>query len=206
MCSFQRNGRDSINEDLIGRVFGKLTVVNRVGNRSTWHCVCECGNEVDVSEYNLLHGKYKSCGCITKERLASKGFTNTKLHGVWAGMKSRCSYNKHIDYEWYQAKGITVCEEWKNSFKTFHDWAMTHGYKEGLSLERIDNNKGYCPENCRWATPKEQANNRSTNINITYNGETKTLKQWAESLGINYHCLYARVRTKGIPFEEAIAY
>lgn len=121
-------------------------------------------------------------------------------------MKSRCSYEKHIDYGWYQAKGITVCEEWDRSFQAFYEWAVSHGYNDGLTLERIDNNKGYSPDNCRWATPKEQANNRSTNINIQYNGEIKTLKQWAEFFGIKYSTLYYRVRTRKIPFEEAIVY
>lgn len=200
--------------DLTGEVFGRYTVLGPAEPHITpngakakmWHCRCACGTEKDVYESNLLHSKNQSCGCYTLDRLTKHGMTGTKLYGVWQGMIRRCTYKKHIDYEWYQSKGISVCDEWGKNFLNFYDWSMTHGYEEGLTLDRIDNNKGYCPENCRWVTPKEQANNRSTNINITYNGETKTLKQWAEFLGINYSCLYGRVRVRGIPFEEAINY
>jgi len=99
-----------------------------------------------------------------------------------------------------------MCEEWKNGFMSFYDWAMSNGYRDDLTLDRIDNNLGYSPENCRFVTPKDQANNRRSNLRYTYQGKTMTLKQWAEALGIKYHKLYARVRTRGIPFELAITY
>lgn len=119
-------------------------------------------------------------------------------------MIGRCECKKHIDYQWYQANGISVCDEWREDFINFYNWAVANGYKDDLTLDRINNDLGYCPENCRFVTPKDQANNRRTNINITYNGETKTLKQWAEYLGINYSKLYGRVVTHGKPFEQAI--
>lgn len=132
------------------------------------------------------------------------GLYHTRLHNIWAGMKARCNYSKHIDREWYQTENIRVCDEWNNSFKTFYDWAINNGYVDGLTIDRIDNALGYSPENCRFATPKEQANNRRTNLNFIYNGETKTLKQWAEYFGIKYSSLYYKVITKGVPFDQAI--
>ena len=191
--------------DLTGMVFERLTVVNRVENSKyvKWHCICECGKEVDVYGKALRNGTTKSCGCYTKDRLKKHGLSHTKLHGVWWGMMQRCYYEKHVDYKWYAEKGIGVCDEWRNDFKAFYDWAMENGYKEGLSIDRIDNDKGYSPQNCRFATPQEQANNRTTNIVIEYNGKSQTLKQWAAELDIKYSALYDRYR-RGMSFEEAI--
>ena len=119
-------------------------------------------------------------------------------------MVQRCEWPKHIDHKWYSERGITVCDEWRSDFKSFFDWAISNGYKEGLTLDRIDNDIGYSPENCRFVTPKEQANNRRTNIMVEHDGKTMTLKQWAEELGINYHLLYDRFVVRDLTFDEAI--
>lgn len=132
----------------------------------------------------------------------------TRLYGVWYGMLQRCNYGKHIDNKWYSAKNITVCDEWLYSFKNFKEWALENGYDENAprgacTLDRIDNNLGYSPENCRFIDSKAQANNRSTNINIEYMGKTQTLKQWAEELGMKYSLLYSRYKRRGV-FEECL--
>lgn len=189
--------------------FERLVVIGRAdGKRSSkWHCRCDCGNEVDVYKDNLLRGRTKSCGCYhkdeAKQRHTTHGKSGTKLHGVWWGMIQRCYYDKHIDYRWYSSRGITVCDEWRKNFQAFYDWAIQNGYGDGLSIDRIDNDLGYSPDNCRFISAKEQAQNRHTNLNYTYNGETKCLKQWAEAFGIKYGTLYCRIK-RGIAFEEAI--
>lgn len=192
-------------KDITGQKFHRLTALYPVeGVRPMkWHCVCECGAEVDVDAGSLRRGDTKSCGCYRRELHRTHGMSRSKLHGVWSGILQRCYYDKHIDNKWYSQKGLEVCEEWRCDFKVFYEWAMMTGYREGLTLDRIDNDLGYSPDNCRWRTPQEQANNRSTNIRIEYNGKTQTLKQWASELGINYSKLYGRIK-RGVPFQDAI--
>ena len=192
-------------KDISGQKFGRLTALFPIaGIRPIkWHCMCECGNEVDVSGCSLRNGTTKSCGCYKRELHKTHGLTDTKLHGVWRGMLQRCYYQKHVDNKWYLSKSLEVCDEWRYDFASFYDWSIKNGYRDGLSIDRIDNSLGYSPENCRWSTPQEQANNRSTNINITYQGRTQTLKQWATELGIKYGTLYYRT-THGKSFGEAI--
>ena len=119
---------------------------------------------------------------------------DTRLHWVWRAMKQRCENPSNKQYHNYGGRGINICSEWKGvyGFLHFSEWAKQHGYKEGLTLDRIDNNEGYSPNNCRWVTNKEQANNKRTNIYITYKGKTKTLAQWAKQTGISYSCLQTR--------------
>ena len=126
----------------------------------------------------------------------------TRLYQIWHNMKDRCYREKCSEYHRYGGRGITVCDEWRESFEAFRDWAMANGYMEGLTIERKDTNGDYCPENCCWATQKEQANNRRTNHLITYKGETHTMKEWAEIYNIPYYLLKDRIR-KGIPMERA---
>ena len=126
-----------------------------------------------------------------------------KLYGIWYTMHSRCYRENCISFKNYGARGITICEEWRNSFERFYEWAIKNGYNESLSIDRIDNSKGYSPDNCRWATRKEQANNQRSNHLITYNGRTQTMKQWAEELGITYTCLRSRINTYKYSIEKA---
>lgn len=171
-------------------------------------CRCDCGAERQVAVNNITSGRSTSCGCINREVQRNLHTTHNlygcRLYNIWVGMKSRCYYDKHIDFKWYQSNGIIVCDEWKHSFESFYNWAISHGYSDELTLDRVDDSKGYEPDNCRFASPKEQASNRKTNLRYTINGDTKTLKQWAESSNIDYHHLYYLVKTKGMPIEAAL--
>lgn len=131
------------------------------------------------------------------------GGRKTKLYQIWCGMKQRCFSKSDKSYGLYGGRGITVCDEWKNNFVLFRNWSMKNGYKEGLSIDRIDNNGNYCPENCRWVTSKEQNNNKRNTIRIEYNGETKTLQEWADYLEIHPDTLYSRIFRSKLTIERA---
>lgn len=133
------------------------------------------------------------------------GLSNTRLHKIWHSMYCRCYYPTTNQYKNYGGRGIKVCEEWKHTqgFINFYNWAINNGYKENLTLDRIDNNKGYCPENCRWKTPKEQSNNRRNNVCYTFNGETKTSKQWCELYNVSQTTLLDRLK-RGWTLEQAL--
>lgn len=128
---------------------------------------------------------------------------NSRLNNIHHSMLQRCYYKKHHAYNLYGGRGITVCDEWKNNFKAFKKWALANGYQDSLTLDRIDNNKGYSPENCRWATQKQQCNNRTNNHLVTYRGKTKTLAEWCDELGLYYRTIANRVINKKWSAEKA---
>lgn len=194
-------------EDLTGKVYGRLTVIRRADDyispsgyrRTKWLCSCECGNMSSHTASDLKRGDATSCGCYEleskRDRATTHGKTGTSLHVVWKGIKARCYNKNHKNYDRYGGRGIVMCDDWKNSFEAFEQWALQKGYKDGLTVDRIDNNGIYSPDNCRLVTRVAQANNRSNSIVVTYNGTTETLSWWSKELGIKYSTLYHRIIT-----------
>lgn len=202
--------------DLTGKTFGQLTVLERgpsTGKKTNawWTCQCSCGSVVTVDGNKLRNGRAKSCGCkrgehISAAKLAhgdSKRKKVASLYKKWASMKKRCFNPHEQNYERYGGRGITVCKEWAESYEAFKTWALSAGYREGMSIDRIDPNGPYCPENCRWVPIAEQASNTRKNIYATMNGETKTVKEWSRHFGVKYETLRYRLR-KGMSLEEAV--
>lgn len=195
--------------DLTGRRFGKLVVIEKTELRASnggviWRCKCDCGNETTTASKNLLSGNSKSCGCRNYEtKNAKHGLSGKKIYSVWDAMMSRCYNINQKSYKDYGARGVSVCDEWHDP-KAFVEWSKVSGYKEGLSIDRIDVNGKYEPSNCRWATRIEQANNKRSSHLITYNGKTQTVKQWANEIGIKYQTLLMRLNERGWSVEKAL--
>lgn len=158
--------------------------------------LCECGNKKEIRIDRVKSGRAQYCGCHSgmggKGNL-KYGICYTRLYHAWESMKRRCTNKNSKDYKNYGGRGITICDEWKDP-KAFYDWAMTNGYKENLTIDRIDNNGNYEPSNCRWVTNKVQANNKRNSRLITYEGKTQTLAQWCEDLKIPYKKIHTRLR------------
>ena len=207
--------------DLTGKIFGRLTVLHRADDyispkskkpRAVWHCICTCGKETDVLGENLKRGNTISCGCEKKktgEKVKIHGQTDSRLYAVWCSMKSRCSNPKVPEYRLYGARGIDVCHEWLTNFCSFLRWAMENGYdpssKRGeCTIDRIDNNKGYCPENCRIATQKEQMNNVRYNRLLEFNGKIHTLSEWGDIVGKSPSVIRTRIERYGYSIEDAL--
>ncbi len=195
--------------DLTDMRFGRLKVIGFAGKRNSgknyWSCICDCGNAVDVYQFNLTGGKTQSCGCLRKEKFTRKthGCRHSKLYKIWESMKRRCKSPKCERYSCYGGRGIKYTPEW-NKFEDFHEWAISSGYVEGLSLDRIDADGNYEPTNCRWVPLKEQAYNKTTSLRFTLDGETKCLAEWAAIFNIPYARLYQRIFKLGQSFEQAI--
>ena len=184
--------------DLTNQTFGRLTVVRRhQGTKSKpgkWECKCVCGNTTFVTSYKLTSGHTKSCGCLHRERTSethkTHGLRHTKLYNTWRNIKDRCYNPNNQDYHTYGGRGITVCDEWLHDFKAFYDWAITHGYTDGLTIDRKNNDLGYSSDNCRWATNAVQSLNKRNTVLITLFGKTKPLKTWCDLYHKNYQKAY----------------
>ena len=195
--------------DLSGRKFGKLLVIKRMGTGNDghifWECVCDCGNTKTkvVSGTSLVQGKTRSCGCLYVGH-PTHHCRNTATYAAWTNIQQRCENPNDASFKFYGARGITVCDRWKEGFQNFlDDMGMKPGGGE-ISIERIDNSKGYSPENCRWATHKEQMNNTRMNHYITFNNETLTMMQWSEKTNIPYDTLRNRINSYGWAIEKAL--
>jgi len=187
--------------NLIGERFNRLTVISYAGTigtsrqkETTWNCICDCGNKVTVRGGGLRGRKTLSCGCLGKERRleanTSHGMKHTSTYNTWCRMKGRCTNLNDKDYTYYGGRGITVCERWLKFENFFEDMGEK---PTGLTLERTDNNNGYSPENCIYASRKEQSRNKRNNRIIIYQGKTQCMKDWAIDLGIKYHTLLRRL-------------
>ena len=199
--------------DITGKRYGRLIVVKRweklPSGHSKWLCVCDCGKPKIVEDSNLKHSDKISCGCWQKELYIEnskwKGESHSHLFQVWQSMIKRCKNPKAQNYKYYGGRGITVCDDWsdnKNGYFLFKGWALSNGYIDGLSLERIDVNGNYSPQNCKWIPLKEQAKNRRNCNMITFNGETKNLTEWSRILGIKRYTLFSRLKN-GWSIEKA---
>lgn len=195
--------------------FGRLLAIEDVGKRGLdgrlWRFMCDCGGETIVPLKQVTRGITESCGCLQKEAAArscvarsTHGLNKARINNIWRGMIARCYRDGSVSFHAYGARGIRVCREWKDSMTTFATWAFSNGYDDEKSIDRIDVNGDYSPENCRWATAQEQCENKRTNHFVTIRGETKTLAAWARQIGIRPAGLAYRIRNNW-PDDELIS-
>ena len=195
--------------DMTGRKYGRYTVLEKIRKHNKWYwvCKCECGNIKEVNGSFLRNGMIQSCGCLHRDMMKTKtkhGMINTKLYYTWMNMIERCRNPRNKAYKNYGGRGIVVCEEWKSDFMVFYKWAISNGYDEKLTLDRIDVNGNYEPSNCRWITNKEQQNNRRNNHYVTFNGETHTITEWGEITGLGAKNIHNRIVNYHWNIEKAL--
>lgn len=221
------NNKHSRYIEELGNKYGRLTVIENKGkdvHRNTlWLCHCECGNDIVVRGSDLRSGKTKSCGCLQKE-IACKTISNynssnnyippsvynvkhnmshERLYNIWIGIKTRCFNSNHDNYKYYGERGITMCDIWAHDFTAFMEWACANGYNDLLTIDRIDPDENYCPDNCRWVLPKNQLFNKRNTIYMQYNGEKKPLKILCVENNIPYKWAYSKYKL-GYTFEQIV--
>lgn len=187
----------------IGEKYGRLTVLDNTQGCYKILCKCDCGVIKTYQSGNLKSGATRSCGCLKNLGNNLKhGDRHTRLYKIWKAMRERCNTKSCSAYKNYGARGIKVCSEW-NDYLTFKEWALSSGYTDELTIDRINVNDNYEPSNCRWATYKNQANNTRHNHFVTFNNETKTISEWADILGVKPHLILNRIR-RGWSVEDAL--
>lgn len=200
-----------------GDKFGKWTIIEEIAPkiisnkpRRMFRCQCECGNIGEVQLSCLRNGHSTSCGCEQKKRVSAAntkhGLEKHPLYNTWKNIKKRCNYINASEYENYGGRGISVCEEWSNNFQSFYNWAINNGWSKELTIDRIDTNGNYCPENCRWANVETQMNNMTKNHYIEYNGDTYTLSTLSKHLSIPYNIVRYRLSNCKWTVEQLINY
>lgn len=199
-------------KDLTGQKFNRLLVLYKTSKSKSghyyWLCKCDCGKEKEILGTHLIQGNIKSCGCYNSE-LASKRakmkqkIPNKRLSHIWQSMKQRCYDENSISYKNYGKRGITICNEWLNNPTNFYDWAMANGYRENLTIDRIDVNGNYEPNNCRWVIWKKQCENKRNNVIIEYNGEKECVSYFIKKYNLNEFAIYDRLR-RGWSIKDAI--
>ena len=188
----------------------KIKSLYRLNSRRYALCECSCGNIVEVELKSLLSGNTKSCGCYNSYLCQKRNFKHgdsirghkTKLYNIWIEMRRRCYTKSCKSYKDYGGRGITICDEW-STFPPFKEWAINNGYKEGLSIERINVNDNYSPLNCIWIPKNQQSKNRRTSHFITYNGKTQTISEWSRELGISRGTILNRLN-KNLSLDEVL--
>lgn len=201
------------NENIIGKKFGKLTVLEELKStkKGDWHkhlkCLCECGRISYPTKTEVLNGRVKSCGCrireIAKKLNTTHGLSKTRIYNIWQGIKARC-FNKNLKgYKNYGGRGVIICNEWLANFMNFYNWSINNGYQDNLTIDRIDNNGNYEPNNCRWVDMKTQQKNRTNNNLITYNGKTLCLIEWERITGIKSNTIRERIK-RGWTIKQAL--
>ena len=196
--------------DITGQRFGRLLVVERAESLprgAAWMCKCDCGAYIKVAASKLRNAHTRSCGCLVTDTIGSLnktyGMSKSRLHYIWGNMKSRCYNPNNAHYVDYGGRGITICDVWRNDFTAFVDWAYGSGYAADLSIDRVNNDGNYEPGNCRWATAKEQANNRRSSKLHLFRGEEKSISEWGRIYGQNAHTVLYRIR-HGWSLEDAL--
>jgi hypothetical protein len=185
--------------EMIGRRFGRWTVIEcagKVGKASAlaYRCKCDCGTVKVVNGNKLRIGESMSCGCLKLEIHRKHCETGTRLYHIWENMKQRCTNPANTNFRNYGGRGIAICGEWLESFEVFREWAMANGYNDTLTIDRVDVNGNYCPENCRWATREIQSCNKRQAHIIAINGEKKSVTEWAKEKGIAPSTIFARIK------------
>lgn len=203
-------------KDLKGMIFGRLTVLYRANSRKSgsdnrsrvfWMCKCECGVMKEIQSSPLLQGNTKSCGCLSIEKIKNLNYSHgesnrTREFSSWSHMKGRCNCETDIKYVNYGGRGISVCERWNNSYQNFlEDMGRC---PDGYSIHRIDNDDNYHPENCKWATNKEQANCKTTTVYLEHEGVRLSMVDWSRKLGYNYKSFHHQLRYKNKTLKELI--
>lgn len=192
--------------ELAGKKFGEITVIRRVENdkygKTRWLCRCSCGKEWEVASGNVKH--IKSCRkCAYENPKQKHGDSNTRLYRIYQGMLNRCKNKTNYSYLHYGYRGISVCKEWDNDYLFFKQWAIQNGYDDTKSIERIDVNGDYEPNNCKWIDRKEQVHNRTNSRRYEINGKIQDAAQWARESGVNYYTLLSRL-DRGIEIKNAL--
>jgi hypothetical protein len=188
-------------KDLTGQTFGYLTALYVDESKTTpkhlyWFCKCVCGKTRSLQTNQLTMNRVTSCGCMNQRQVKNINIgSHKRLYSTYNAMLSRCHNPNNAAFNSYGGKGITVCEEWRSDFHTFKEWALNNGYSDTLSIDRIDNSKGYSPDNCRWIPLREQQFNRSNNVYYTHNGETHIMFEWADILGLSRELIKSRRKT-----------
>lgn len=209
-CGCLNSNRERFN-NLVGMRFETLEVLHMAEEHVKpsgrkilmWQCRCDCGNIVTVSGESLKYGNTKSCGCKRRNNFRTHGKSDTRLYEIWTDMKQRCLNPNQKNYKYYGGRGITICKEWLDDFINFYDWAMENGYQDKLTIDRIDVNGKYEPNNCRWVTMETQLRNTRRNHFIEINGERHTIAEWARIYEINPQTINSRIR-KGVSEQNAI--
>ena len=197
--------------DITNQTFNSLIARERVycnkQKKMAWRCDCECGGEIIATYSQLNRGNTKSCGCLNREQTTVRNATHneskTRLYKIWVGMRQRCNNPNKVRYADYGGRGIKVCDDWDN-YLTFKNWAISNGYDDTMSIERVDVDKDYCPTNCKWIPLSDQSKNRRSCNMLTYNGKTLTISDWARELNIHRSTINKRLK-KGMSIDKVLS-